>query len=265
MTISMPDSTVVENLPDGYPAYLGYADGQWPTGAALAGMFPAAHRVILTVNGSTISEADGIDCEPGNINAAGTRVWVQRKLIADPGFRPVIYASILGEPNYGMLDVLAALQRNRIARERVRLLTAHYGAGMHICSPRACRAGYATGITADGTQWTNSYLLGGGITVDMSLLNDNFFGAQNRTGTEKIVQELGTVRQGSTGETVRTAQGCLLARGYAIGVSGVLTAGVDGVFGPLTLAAVRQVQAKAGITVDGVVGPQTWPVLLGVA
>lgn len=100
---------------------------------------------------------------------------------------------------------------------------------------------------------------------DMSALKADFFAGQTRTETEKIVQELATVKLGSTGPFVRTAQGCLLARGYAIGVSGVLTAGVDGVFGKLTDAAVRQLQAKASLTIDGIVGPATWPVLLGVA
>jgi len=36
---------------------------------------------------------------------------------------------------------------------------------------------------------------------------------------------------------------------------------VDGVFGPMTLAAVRAFQLYAGLTVDGVVGPMTWGAL----
>lgn len=263
MTISMPDSVRVADLPDGYSAYLGYTDGDTANAGELAGRFPHASRVILTVTGNTI-DCDGIDIEPGNPNVAMGRVWVQRKLKADPHSYPVIYASVEGQPNYGMHDVLAALARNGIARSSVRLLSAHYGAGEHICGPHSCKL---ISVTMDGTQWTSAYLLAGGVTVDMSLLAPDFFTrtVQARTETEKIVQELATVKLGSTGETVRTAQGALLARGYAIGVSGVLTAGIDGVFGKLTDSAVRRAQEKAGITVDGIVGPATWPVLLGVA
>ena len=36
---------------------------------------------------------------------------------------------------------------------------------------------------------------------------------------------------------------------------------VDGIFGPLTLAAVRQYQASVGTTVDGIVGDMTWAAL----
>jgi hypothetical protein len=38
---------------------------------------------------------------------------------------------------------------------------------------------------------------------------------------------------------------------------------VDGAFGPLTEAGVRAYQESAGITVDGIVGPQTWGSLHG--
>lgn len=73
---------------------------------------------------------------------------------------------------------------------------------------------------------------------------------------EAMMQQLPEVSQGATGAYVRSVQGLCTARGH--------TATVDGVFGPLTKAAVEAVQAGAHIGVDGVVGPQTWPALLGV-
>lgn len=60
-----------------------------------------------------------------------------------------------------------------------------------------------------------------------------------------------TIRRGSTGNPVRRAQKRLSLAGYDTG-------GVDGLFGAGTEAAVRRLQAERRLTVDGVVGPQTW-------
>ena len=51
---------------------------------------------------------------------------------------------------------------------------------------------------------------------------------------------------------VRRVQRVLHSRGYSLGQPGV-----DGRFGPLTDAAVRQFQADRGLAADGIVGPQT--------
>lgn len=76
-------------------------------------------------------------------------------------------------------------------------------------------------------------------------------------------QHMQVIRQGDSGPAVRTAQGLLVARYYQLGHSGQLADGIDGNFGPLTDAAVREAQGHAHIAVDGIVGPQTWPVLAG--
>jgi peptidoglycan hydrolase-like protein with peptidoglycan-binding domain len=56
---------------------------------------------------------------------------------------------------------------------------------------------------------------------------------------------------GSTGLPVRRAQSRLTAAGYDTG-------GVDGIFGPLTGSGVKALQQATGLTVDGIVGPDTW-------
>jgi peptidoglycan hydrolase-like protein with peptidoglycan-binding domain len=61
-------------------------------------------------------------------------------------------------------------------------------------------------------------------------------------------------QQGSTGETVRTVQ-------YLLNATGA-TLSVDGIFGPLTAAAVTSFQSAHGLTADGIVGDQTWPTLI---
>jgi peptidoglycan hydrolase-like protein with peptidoglycan-binding domain len=62
------------------------------------------------------------------------------------------------------------------------------------------------------------------------------------------------IRTGSNGDAVKIAQALLNAKGYA------LTA--DGIFGPRTDAATRRFQTDNGLSVDGIIGPNTWSVLV---
>jgi peptidoglycan hydrolase-like protein with peptidoglycan-binding domain len=59
------------------------------------------------------------------------------------------------------------------------------------------------------------------------------------------------LREGSTGLPVRRAQSRLTAGGFDTG-------GVDGQFGSQTESGVRVFQQAKGLTVDGIVGSQTW-------
>ncbi len=63
-----------------------------------------------------------------------------------------------------------------------------------------------------------------------------------------------TVKQGSTGENVYSVQLLLEAHGY--------TLGIDGSFGPKTVATVKSFQSAHHLGVDGAVGPQTWSALI---
>jgi peptidoglycan hydrolase-like protein with peptidoglycan-binding domain len=62
------------------------------------------------------------------------------------------------------------------------------------------------------------------------------------------------VGQGSTGENVYSIQLMLQAHGYSLSI--------DGDFGPQTAADVKAFQSAHGLSADGIVGPQTWPVLI---
>jgi hypothetical protein len=79
------------------------------------------------------------------------------------------------------------------------------------------------------------------------------------SSTSGIVSFLGdvgnrpVVRRGSSGQDVRDLQKALTAHGF--------TVGQDGSFGSGTEKAVRLFQKKSGLTVDGVVGPDTWDAL----
>lgn len=63
------------------------------------------------------------------------------------------------------------------------------------------------------------------------------------------------LRKGSTGTSVRTLQRML----YNLGYRSVGT--IDGIFGDKTDTAVRNFQSNYNLTVDGIVGPQTWDAL----
>ena len=67
-----------------------------------------------------------------------------------------------------------------------------------------------------------------------------------------------TLRKGAKGNITKIMQQRLVALGYSVG-----KCGADGSFGSGTLSGVKAFQKAMGLTVDGVVGPNTWRKLLG--
>lgn len=266
MTHEMPDSIFPQRLPAGYRVYLGYADGEWPTGATLHAKFPGRKIIVLTVTGVTIA-CDGCDIESGDLSPESGAAWTQRKLAAAPGSRPVQYASISRMP-----DVIAENSKLGITRDRVRLLSAHYGDGEHICGPDTCRyfekLGSGTTPAMDGTQWTDqSPGLGG--PIDMSLLGDSFFAKPGPVTewTEFDVAKLPVLKQGDEDKKgeffhVHRLQALASLTGSLNGITAAAGLIGDGSYGPKTEAAVRGVQAHYRIAEDGVCGAATWSVLL---
>ena len=63
-----------------------------------------------------------------------------------------------------------------------------------------------------------------------------------------------TLRKGSKGELVTQLQDLLSKDGADLKI--------DGIFGPITLSAVKAFQKKHGLVVDGIVGPKTWAELI---
>lgn len=80
--------------------------------------------------------------------------------------------------------------------------------------------------------------------------------SRHRGTTITVYAEMPTVRVGAQSEAVKTLQTMLNALGYDCGT-------VDGIFGQKTHAAVVAFQKAMGISVDGIVGPQTWGKLRG--
>lgn len=74
------------------------------------------------------------------------------------------------------------------------------------------------------------------------------------TTTTAAISPWPLVRKGDQHHPVRTLQYLLRARGHNLAV--------DGIFGPVTDAAVRDFQQRNGLAVDGIVGPHTWSALI---
>ena len=65
-----------------------------------------------------------------------------------------------------------------------------------------------------------------------------------------------TISEGATGPVVRWAQYLLVRRTLSDNQ-------IDGIFGPVTKAAVEQFQSDSQLAADGIVGPDTWTALDG--
>ncbi len=118
-------------------------------------------------------------------------------------------------------------------------------------------ATYGEGLAVDGSygpltkkasiralQTALNAAYGAGLAVDGS------YGPATKAATRKH-----NLHRGDKGDLVRILQGCLYGKGYD-------PKGFDGSFGPGCDAAVRTAQSRAGIRVDGYVGPDTWTVLI---
>jgi hypothetical protein len=163
VTITMYDAIHVSALPGGAAAYAGYVQGKWPTFAALEQRFRGSGAHLLSIAVFASGHADCLDIESGDATIAQAPGWVKRQL-AGGASRPCLYTSVSN-----MDALMTALTTAGIARAGIRLWSAHYGQGKHICGPGTCGQ---TRHSCDGTQWTDSAL---GRSLDESLLLGSFF------------------------------------------------------------------------------------------
>jgi hypothetical protein len=159
--VVMFDAVDVDQIPADAKAVGCYVGPSTVTCAEVSQKFPEARKVRITQAGITSTPADCVDVEPGDAtNETGT-TWVKRQL-SDGVKRPIVYTSASN-----VSALLRALQTAGVSRSQVRVWSAHYGRGEHICSPSVC--GFPE---ADGTQWTNHAL---GRDLDQSLCLGSFF------------------------------------------------------------------------------------------
>jgi len=176
MTLVMYDSIYVANLPAGITCAAGYVDGSWPTCPAVKARFPQAQ--VLSIAVFSTSDADCCDCEKGDLTPDQVPGWVKRQM-ARGAVLPCVYASAA---NIGA--IMSALTAAGIKRAQVRIWSAHYGLGPHICGPATCK--YPGVPACDGTQFTDLAPGAHGSLIDQSLLLGTFFGGtpMSLTGPE---------------------------------------------------------------------------------
>jgi hypothetical protein len=184
VTLTMYDSTNVGTLPPGADAYAGYVQGAFQTFAALQRLFAPGGAHLLSIAVFASGDADCLDIESGDATVAQAPGWVKRQL-ARGAHRPCLYTSVSN-----MDALVSALGGAGISRTEVRLWSAHYGQGKHICGPSTCGL---TGHACDGTQWTDAAL---GRSLDESILLNDFF-SLSAPATQLIVEESMLLKTGA--------------------------------------------------------------------
>lgn len=116
--------------------------------------------------------------------------------------------------------------------------------------------GYGAGLDVDGLWGPKTKK--GAIKALQTELNNQFGKGLAVDGIwgSKTKAACINVRQGARGNLTHLIQGVLYCRGYD-------SKGFDGIFGPGCEAAVQSFQRAQGLSVDGVVGKNTWEALLG--
>jgi len=209
----MYDSVQNDQFPPGAQAYAAYVDGSvgnQPNYAYIVKTFPKAYHLSIALYAS--DNADVIDVEAGAAAPSDVPGWYARQ--KQRGIqRPCVYANASTMTD----SILPMLSQAKIARSDVRLWSAHYGLGQHICGPDSCGA---VPIEVDGTQWTTSAL---GRNLDQSLLQGNFFTTDPSVITEAELQsgELNPGRNGLTIVSVPPGTASHIAFGCDNGVKGL--------------------------------------------
>lgn len=256
----------LDTAPSGQGATYTTGSGPVPATAAQLAARPGILRICQD-SGATDTTADVLDVETGAATIADVPGWIQAARAnfaagTRPGQRePAVYvdqSNLTGLANSLPADSPLLPIPVWVARwgmtptAAAQLVETESGPYPQIGIQFASYANY------DADCWSADWL--GNVSVAPPAPP-----AQTLTFTEAIMQALPEISTGSTDtEAVKTAQGLLVARGYDLGKTGTFKDGVDGDFGPLTDSAVRTAQAHAGIAEDGIVGPQTWPVLAGI-
>lgn len=159
------DSVDARRLPDHTTAMAGYVDGRWPSLGAMRRRFPRALWLSIAVRPST--DAMVLDVESGDATPNSATDWVERQHRRGLS-RPCLYTSLAAVP-----ELERALRLAGIARNRVRLWTAHYTGREHIC-------GIGCGVPMIEPPGATQHTTEPGADIDVSLTTLGWFTAVRR-------------------------------------------------------------------------------------
>lgn len=231
---TMYDAVTVANIPASATLVAGYVDGRYANVPQLRARFPGIEVVDIAVFAST-NAGRVLDVENGDATPAQAPGWVKMRRAA--GVDPTIYCN-----DSTTAQVWAAFINAGVPQP-------HYW--------EANPDGVATlrsGTVAKQYAWTGPY--------DISAVADYWPGidpvptpsptvAPSNTGSSGRVLQVGM-----SGSDVARMQAALMGR--PVNCSQIRrSGGADGNFGPGTEAGVKQCQAAAHVTADGIVGPNT--------
>ncbi|MFF0428607.1 peptidoglycan-binding protein [Streptomyces sp. NPDC004520] len=216
---------------------------------------------------ATLAESDSGDCEDEKRAVSGALSDAARSALNG-------YIPGAGEMSKKVLDLLAKSVVNYFADDVL-------GVGDDVYNPQGIALDEEALVTANARrqmlrrdddphslQWTDVIVLSGtddggdygqyGIYLDVRPSKAAVLAHSISKHAAKDLSKLPgqTLQLGSSGPDVSRLQQLLNQK-----ISDLAPLTVDGAFGAVTAARVREFQHRAGITVDGVVGPQTWGIL----
>jgi len=206
-------------------------------------------RGVKTLNVSMLSS---VNCPACLVEAGFMTNFLEAKFMLDPDFQ----MEVGEEACQGVCDFLN-VEYIEPFTTTTGLPTLKYGSqgrSVQFLQYALIQNGYSP-QGADGYFGSNTLTAVKEFQTDNNLTIDGVVGPNTWQYLLVLNPENKVLSKGNTGSYVRYLQQKLTAKLYSVG-------DIDGVFGTLTDTAVKEFQAENGLTVDGVVGPNTWAVLM---
>ncbi len=199
---------------------------------------------------------NGVTTANVNLRKGATTASVSQGIIAKGSMIHILghegkwyEVKVEGKTGYIRSDYVAKLETNRVLKKGLS------GKDVTYLQQALKELGYfkvdVTGYFGDQTtSAVKAFQRAQGLTVDGKVGAKTWAKLQAVAGGVGQSSAYSSLREGSSGESVRELQRMLKSAGFLAG-------SVDGKFGPQTEKAVKALQDKYGLTVDGIAGPVT--------